>query len=78
VLFLSFSCSFGLFLALLYHFAWFCRFSFLLLAFAVFLLLDDLLKLFLAFESSSCASWGLGFELKTLCFCCQWTHQGGD
>jgi hypothetical protein len=30
------------------------------------------------FGSSSCASWGLGFELQTLCFCCQWTHQGGD
>jgi hypothetical protein len=32
----------------------------------------------MAFGSSSCASWGLGFELQTLCFCCQWTHQGGD
>jgi hypothetical protein len=30
------------------------------------------------FGSSSCASWGLGFELQTFFFCCQWTHQGGD
>jgi hypothetical protein len=30
------------------------------------------------FGSSSCASWGLGFELQTLCFCCLWTHQEGD
>jgi hypothetical protein len=44
----------------------------------VFLLLDDLSELFLAFGSSSCASWVLGFELQTLCFCYQWTHQGGD
>jgi hypothetical protein len=49
VLILSFSCSSELFLALSYHFAWLCRFSFLLLAFAVFLLLDDLLELFLVF-----------------------------
>jgi hypothetical protein len=40
---------FELFLALLCHFAWFCRFLCRLLAFAVFLLQDDLLKLFLAF-----------------------------
>jgi hypothetical protein len=46
---LSFSCSSELFLALLYHFAWFCRFSCLLLSFAVFLLLDDLLELFFDF-----------------------------
>jgi hypothetical protein len=78
VLTLSFSCSSELFLALPCHFAWLCRFYFLVLAFAVFLLLDDLLELFLVFGSSSCASWGLGFELQTLCFCCQWTHQGGD
>jgi hypothetical protein len=38
-----------LFLALSCHFAWFCHFSCLLLAFAVVLLLDDLLQLFLAF-----------------------------
>jgi hypothetical protein len=45
------SCSFSseLFLALLYYFAWLCRFSCPLLAIAVFLLLDDILELFLAF-----------------------------
>jgi hypothetical protein len=42
VLSLSLSCSSELFLALSCHFAWLCRFSCLLLAFAVFLLLDDL------------------------------------
>jgi hypothetical protein len=46
---LSFSCSFELFLAILCLFACLCRFSCLLLAFAVFVLLDDLLKLFFAF-----------------------------
>jgi hypothetical protein len=46
---LTFSCYFDLFLALIYHFAWLCRFSCLLLAFAVFHLLDDLLELLLAF-----------------------------
>jgi hypothetical protein len=68
---LSFSWSSELFLALLCHFAWLCRLSCCLLAFTVFLLLDDLLELFLFFGSSSCASWGLGFKLQTLCFCCQ-------
>jgi hypothetical protein len=77
ILILSFSCSSELFLTLLCHFAWLCHFSCLLLAFAV-LLLDDLLELFWLFGSSSCASWGIGFELQTLCFYCQWTHQGGD
>ncbi len=46
---MSFSYSSELFLALLCHFAWLCHFSCLLLAFAVFLLLDDLLDLFLTF-----------------------------
>jgi hypothetical protein len=46
---LSFSCSSELFLALLCHFAWLCHFLCLLLAFAAFLLLDDLLELFLVF-----------------------------
>jgi hypothetical protein len=63
VLILSFSYSSELFLTLLCHFTWHCRFSCLLLAFAVFLLIDDLLELFLTFWSSNCASWGLGFEL---------------
>jgi hypothetical protein len=49
VLSLSFSCSSELFLALPCHFVWLCRFSCHLLAFMVFLLLDDLLELFLAF-----------------------------
>jgi hypothetical protein len=40
---------FLLFLALLCHFTWLYRFSYLLLAFAVVLLLDDILELFLAF-----------------------------
>jgi hypothetical protein len=38
-----------LFLTLLCHFAWLCRFLCRLLTFAVFLLLDDLLELLLAF-----------------------------
>jgi hypothetical protein len=49
MLILSVSCSSELFLALLCHFAWFHRLSCLLLALAVFLLLVDLLELFLAF-----------------------------
>jgi hypothetical protein len=48
-LILSFSYSSKLFVALLCHFAWLCRFSCFLLAFAVFLLLDDLLELFFVF-----------------------------
>jgi hypothetical protein len=38
-----------LFLALSCHFAWLYRFSYFLLAFTIFLLLHDLLELFLAF-----------------------------
>jgi hypothetical protein len=49
VLILSFPCSSELFLALLCHFAWLCRFSCSLLAFVAFPLLDDLLERFLAF-----------------------------
>jgi hypothetical protein len=41
------------------------------LVLAVFHPLDDFLKLFLALWSSSCASWGLGFEHETLCLYCQ-------
>jgi hypothetical protein len=48
-LILSLSCSSELFLALLCHFAWLYRFLCLLVAFAVFLLLDDLLELFRLF-----------------------------
>jgi hypothetical protein len=60
---LSFSYSSELLLAPSYHFAWFYRFSCLLLAFVIFLLLDDLLEIFVDFWSSTCASWGLGFKL---------------
>jgi hypothetical protein len=49
VLILSFSFSSELFLALPCHFTWLYRFSSLLLVFAVFLFLDDLLELFMAF-----------------------------
>jgi hypothetical protein len=49
VLSLSFSCSSELLLALFRHFGWLYRFSCILLAFAVFRLLDDLLEFFLAF-----------------------------
>jgi hypothetical protein len=55
-LILSFSYSSELLLALFCHFAWLCRFSYHLLAFVVFLLVDDLLDLFCLFRSSSCAS----------------------
>jgi hypothetical protein len=48
-------------------FSWICRFSCRLLAFAIFLLLDDLFELFVDFWSSSCASRGLGFELQIVC-----------
>jgi hypothetical protein len=58
--------------------SWFYRFSCLLLVLRLLLLLDNLLELFVSFWSSSCASWGLRFKIQTLCFCCQWTHQGGD
>jgi hypothetical protein len=46
---LTFSCSSELFLSLLCHVAWLCRFSCHLLVFVVFPLLDDLLELFFGF-----------------------------
>jgi hypothetical protein len=49
-------------------FSWFCHFSCLLLVLWLLLLLDDPLKLFVGFWSSSCASWGLGFEIQTFYF----------
>jgi hypothetical protein len=52
-------------------FSWFWCFSCLLLVLQFFLLLDDFFELFVGFLSSSCASWGLEFEIQTLCFCCQ-------
>jgi hypothetical protein len=33
------------------------------------LLLNDLLELLFGFWSFSCASYGLGFEIQTLCLC---------
>jgi hypothetical protein len=60
--------DFEFFLALLCHFAWLDHFSCLLLAFTIFLLLDDLFELFLTFWSSTCASCGLGFELQIILF----------
>jgi hypothetical protein len=68
------STNFELFLL----FSWSCRFLYLLLVLRLLLLLDSLLELFVDCWSSSCASWGVGFEIQTLWFCCQWTHQGGD
>jgi hypothetical protein len=59
-------------------FSWFYHFSCLLLVLRRLLLLDGILELFVGFCSSSCASWGLRFEIQTLCFCCQCTHQGED
>jgi hypothetical protein len=56
---LSFSCSSELFLALSCHFAWLYRFSFLLLVFVIFLLLDDLLKIFLTFLSLLAVLYGI-------------------
>jgi hypothetical protein len=55
-----------------------CRFSRLLLALQYFLLLDDLLELFFAFWSSSCASCVLDLKFILCAFCCQYTHQGED
>jgi hypothetical protein len=52
-------------------FLWLCCFSCLLLVLRLFLCLDGRLELFVGFLSSSCASWGLRFEIQTLCFCCQ-------
>jgi hypothetical protein len=44
-----------------------CRFSYHLLVLWFYLLLDDHLELFFTFWSSSCASYGLGFKIQTLC-----------
>jgi hypothetical protein len=41
-------------------------------------LLDDLLEPFFGFLVFQLCFIGFGFDLQTLCFCCQWTHQGGD
>jgi hypothetical protein len=65
--FVTFLC-FSAFLALHCHFGLICRFSCLLLVLQLFLLLDDILELFIGFWSSSCGSWGLGFVIHTLYF----------
>jgi hypothetical protein len=52
---------------LFFAFSLVCRFSYHLLILRVFLLLDDLLDIFFCFWSTSCASWGLGFEIQMLC-----------
>jgi hypothetical protein len=56
-------------LELFFAFSLVCHFSCHLLVLRVFLLIDDLLKLFFHFWPSSYASWGLGFEIQTLCLC---------
>jgi hypothetical protein len=55
---------FELFLALICHFAWFVTFC----AFVGPAIFPSFRWSFLAFWSSTCASWGFGFELQTLCF----------
>jgi hypothetical protein len=59
-------------------FLWFCHFSCHLLVLRFFLLLDDPLKLFFLFWSSSCATWGLGFEIQTLYFMLSMYSSRGD
>jgi hypothetical protein len=54
---------------LFFSFSLVCHFSCHLLVLRLFLLLDDLLELFFIFWSSSCASYGLGFKIQTLCLC---------
>jgi hypothetical protein len=54
---------------LFFVFSLVCRFSCHLLVLRSFLLLDDLLKLFFCFWSSTYDSCGLGFEIQTLCLC---------
>jgi hypothetical protein len=56
--------DFEIFFALFLGLPLFC----LLLAFAIFLLLDDLFSFSCLFWSSSCASWCFGFELQILSF----------
>jgi hypothetical protein len=52
---------------LFFAFSLVCHFSCHLMVLRVFLLLDDLIKLFFGFWSCSCASCGLGFKIQTLC-----------
>jgi hypothetical protein len=71
-------CVFELFLALLCHFDLVCRFSYLLLVLRVFLLLNDLLELFLTFGLLAVLHGVLDSNFKFCVFCCQWTYQGED
>jgi hypothetical protein len=79
---LRFSCSFyfgfELFLAFLCHFGLSCHFSYFLLVLRLLLLLDDLLKFFLAFGLLAVLHGVLDLKFKVCAFCYQWTHQGGD
>jgi hypothetical protein len=52
-------------------FSWFCHFSCLLLAFAVFLVLDDLLSFLLAFGLLAVPHGILDSNFKLCAFCCQ-------
>jgi hypothetical protein len=61
--------SFEFQLELFFSFCLICCFSCYLLVLWFFLLLNNLLKRFFGFWSSSCASCGLGFEVQTLCLC---------
>jgi hypothetical protein len=53
----------------LFAFSLVCRFSYYLLVLQFFLPLNGLLELFFGLWSSSCASFGIGFEIQTLCLC---------
>jgi hypothetical protein len=64
---LSFSCSFCFGFELLFAILFGLLRFVLLLALHFLLLLDDFLKFFLFFWSSSCASGGFRFELQILC-----------
>jgi hypothetical protein len=78
---LSFSCSFcfsfELFLALLCHFTWFVAFR-VFVGLAIFLLLGDIIELFLLFGLIAVLYGVLDSNFKLCAFCYQWTHQGGD
>jgi hypothetical protein len=53
---------------LLFALSSFCHFSCHLLVLRLFPLLDDVLELCFDFQSSSCTSWSLRFEIQNLCF----------
>jgi hypothetical protein len=54
------------------------RFSCLLLGLRFFLLLDDLLDLFLVFDLLAVLHGVLDSRFKLCAFCCQWINQGRD